>query len=325
MFYRLISKLFPRRVFESYKKLLDFAHIRIDPYKFTGFILSFGFGFAWVLAFGLGYMFQWNLWLTFIITFVAFEVTVYVWLLLSVDAKAKFIEKVLPDALQLMSSNMRAGFTPERALLLSARPEFGPLTEEIMRVGKEITVGKNIDDCLLGMASRINSDKFKKTMMLIVSGLRAGGELASLLDQTARNLRNQEFINQKVRANIRMYVIFIFAAICIGAPLLYGLSSFLVEVMTSILSEVEIPKESLAMNLPITITKVSVTPGFVITYIITSISITSILGGLMMGLILHGEEKYGFKLIPFVLCISIGLFFLVRFVVSNVLGGLFTF
>ena len=157
-----------------------------------------------IFAFWLGLILKWPPWLVFIVAFAGFQITVYMWIGLNVDAKAKFVEKVLPDALQLMSSNLRAGLTPDRALLLSSRPEFGPLSEELNKVGREIAVGKEIDKALMKMTERIRSEKLTKTMLLIVSGLRSGGELASLLDQTARNLRAQEFVDQKIRSSIKM-------------------------------------------------------------------------------------------------------------------------
>jgi pilus assembly protein TadC len=320
--YRLISHLYPKKILTSYKELLNFANLGVDPYRFTGFVLSFGFVFAWLAAFALGAMFKFNLWFTFVIAFVSFEVTVYIWLLLSVDAKARVIERALPDALQLMSSNLRAGLTPEKALLLSARPEFGPLTEEITRVGKDVMIGKDVAVALMDMTWRVKSDKLRKTMELIVSGLRAGGELAALIEQTARNLRDQDFVDQKVRSNIRMYVIFIFAAVSFGAPVLYGLSSFLVDVMQNVISKVDIPKDVGAMNMPLTITKVSISSDFVMTYVITSLVMTSVMGSLILGLISKGEEKQGFKLIPILIAVSILIFFSVRFLVSQLLGGL---
>jgi flagellar protein FlaJ len=325
-FYRIISAFYPRKILAKYKELLDYANLGIDPYKFTGFVLSFGFVFGWMAGFILGAMFKFNLWFTFAIAFFTFEITVYVWLLLSVDAKARVIERALPDALQLMSSNLRAGLTPEKALILSARPEFGPLTDEITRVGKDVMIGKEISTALMDMSNRVKSDKLRKTMELIVSGLRSGGELASLIEQTARNLRDQEFVDQKIRSNIRMYVIFIFSAVSFGAPLLYGLSSFLVDVMTNVISKVDIPAENMGtMSMPLTITKVSITPQFVMTYVITSLIMTSVMGSFILGLISKGEEKHGFKLIPILIAISLLVFFSVRFLVSALLSGLITF
>ncbi|MFH1331779.1 MAG: type II secretion system F family protein [archaeon] len=321
--YRIISMLYPKRIMSNYKELLDYANLGINPYRFTGFVLSFGFVFAWMAAFGLGAMFRFNLWFTFAVAFIAFEVTVYVWLLLSVDAKARVIERALPDALQLMSSNLRAGLTPEKALLLAARPEFGPLTDEITRVGKDVMIGKDVSVAMMDMTKRVKSDKLRKTIELIVSGLRAGGELAALIEQTARNLRDQEFVDQKIRSNIRMYVIFIFSAVSFGAPLLYGLSSFLVDVMQDIISKVEIPEESVGtMSMPLTISQVSISSEFIMTYVITSLIMTAVMGSLILGLISKGEEKQGFKLVPIMIAVSLLIFFAVRFLVSALLGGL---
>lgn len=324
--YRLISMLYPKRIMAKYRELLGYANLGIDPYKFTGFVLSFGFVFGWMAAFVLGAMFNFNLWITFGLAFLSFEVTVYIWLLLSVDSKARVIEAALPDALQLMSSNLRAGLTPEKALLLAARPEFGPLTDEITRAGKDVMIGKEISTALMDMAKHVKSDKLRKTMELIVSGLRSGGELASLIEQTSRNLRDQEFVDQKIRSNVRMYIIFIFSAVGFGAPLLYGLSSFLVDVMKEVISKVEIPTESTGpMSMPLTITKVSISSEFVMTYVLTSLVMTSFMGSLIMGLISRGEEKQGFKLVPILIAISIVVFFAVRFLISKLLGGLLEF
>ena len=324
MVYRLISKIYPRKLFDNYKKILDYANIKTDVTKFLGFIFIFGFLLGWVIAFPAAKMFQWNLIIVFITAFVVFEVFIYLWLVLSIEAKAKFIEKVLPDALQLMSSNLRAGLTPERALLLAARPEFGPLTAEINRAGKEIAVGKDIDDALLEITKRIKSEKITKTILLIVSGIRSGGELASLLDHTARNLRDQDFVDQKIRSSARMYVIFIFAAVGLGAPMLYALSSFLVEVLSNIIGGLEIPQNS-SIDMPLTITAVSISTDFVVKYVLIALTVTSILGSMAIGLISKGEERQGLKYAPILIAVTMAVFFIIKFFISTLLSGLFAF
>ena len=324
MVYRLISKFYPKAFFNKYKNLLKYANIRTDTTRFLGFIFVFGFLLGWVIAFPLAKMFGWNLLLAFFGSFITFEVFIYMWLALSIEAKAKFIERALPDALQLMSSNLRAGLTPEKALLLAARPEFGPLTQEINRMGKELTIGKDIDEALLGIIKRVKSDKIEKTIMLIVSGIRSGGELASLLDNTAHNLRDQDFVDQKIRSNVNMYVIFIFVAVGFGAPMLYALSSFLVEVLTNVLSSVEIPQTG-TLDLPVSITQVSISLDFVTKYVITALVVTSILGSMVLGLISKGEEKQGLKYAPILVAVTLAVFFVIRFLISTLLSGLFSF
>lgn len=324
MSYRIFSKIIPKNVAGKYVNLLNYTEISIEPYRFVGFVLSFGFGLAWFVAFLVAYFSKFSLWISFIAVFVSIEVGIYMWIMLSIDAKAKFVETVLPDALQLMASNLRAGLTVDKALLLAARPEFGYFKDELNRIGKEVTIGKSMEESLTDMTKRIRSDKLEKTVDLIVTGLRSGGELASLLEQTSRSLREREFVDQKIRSSIKMYTVFIFAAIGFGAPLLYGLSTFLIEVLTNLLSQIEIP-ENVGMSVPLRLSTIAVSTNFMLTYIIISLITTAVLGSLVLGLISKGEEKYGFKTAPFLVALTLAMFFLVRFLISSLLGGLFNF
>lgn len=322
--YRFLAKFYPKKLRGAYANLLMYSGIKVDCDRFVGFVAVFSFLLALVVTLYLA-LFVRIYFLIFFIGFLfAFQILFYFLLLLMADAKAKFVESVLPDVLQLMASNLRAGLTTDRALLLAARPEFGPFQDEINKVGKEIAMGRAISGALLEMAKRVKSERLNKTTILIVSGLGSGGELASLLEQTARNLRREMLVDSRIRANVMMYVIFIFVAVCFGAPLLFGLSSFLVEVLTEQLETVQVP-ESTTMNLPISFTKVGITSGFVVTFVIIFLITSCVLGSLILGLIAKGREREGLKFMPILIAISLSVFFLVRFAIKNMLGGLFGF
>lgn len=322
--YRFFSHFYPKKIREGYKSLLKVSDIRVDPNSLIGFILFFSLGISIALAFYFSLIFNIHVIILFLVFFFCLQALVYTWLSLKADAKARAIEKVLPDALQLMSSNLRAGITTDRALMLASRPEFGPFQKEINIISKEVTMGESLDKALMNLTKRVRSEKLEKTVYLLVSGIKSGGELAELLNQTSKNLRNQELIEEKVRSNVLMYVIFIFIAIGIGAPLLFGLSSFLVEVLIRNLANIEIPQVSAAgMSLPIAMTKISITSGFVITFAVISLLTNSIFGAFVIGLISKGKERYGLKLIPILAILSIGMFFIIRTIVSHLLSGLF--
>lgn len=323
MHYRIFSRIYPQKIRKAYKELLNYLDIRIRVENFVGFILISGFGLALAFSLFLSAYTKISVILLFIGFFLLIEFLIYILLVLKADAKGRFVEGMLPDVLQLMSSNLRAGLTPDKALLLAARDEFGPFKDEINRVGKEITMGTEIDSALLKMTKRIKSKKLNKTVLLIVSGLRSGGELASLLDQTAKNLRQEEFVDQKIRSNVMMYVLFIFAAIGFGAPLLFGLSSFLVEVLTENISAIEVPQTTLAESLPLSFSNINISIKFIMQFAIISMITSSILGSLILGLISKGDEKQGLKFAPILIIISLVVFFLTRFVIENMLGGLF--
>ena len=60
-------------------------------------------------------------------------------------------------------------------------------------------------------------------------------------------------------------------------------------------------------------------------YVILAICITSILGSMAVGLISKGEEKQGLKYAPLLIALALGLFFLVRWGISGMMVGLFSF
>lgn len=327
--YRLIARTYPKRIVEKYGGLLKYSSIKVDPEKFLGFIISFSFLISLLITFYSALIFKMAFLSTsfimlFLSAFIVPQIMVYFWLILQSDAKARFVEQILPDVLQLMSSNLRAGLTTDKALLLSARPEFGPFQNEINQIGKEITIGKDLGEALLDAGKRINSERLKKTMALIVSGLRAGGELASLLDQTAKNLRKEMIVDSKIRSNVMMYVIFIFVAVCFGAPMLFALSTFLVEVVTQNLQGIEIPEET-SMEFPITFSEINIDIDFILMFSVIFLVTSSVFGGLILGSISKGKEREGIKFMPLLLAVSLGTFFAIRFLIRTVLGGFFGF
>jgi pilus assembly protein TadC len=322
--YRYLSKFYPTKIRDEYVALLRYSDIRINAERFIGFVGAAGFLLSLALSFYSSIFLSVSPILLFFGFFVLIQIMVYFLLMLKADGKGKFVEDILPDVLQLMASNLRAGFTTDKALLLAARPEFGPFQAEITKVGKEVTMGRDIGKALIGMTKRIKSERFSKTITLVVTGLRSGGELASLLEQTAKNLRQEMLVDNRIRANVMMYVIFIFIAVCMGAPLLFGLSSFLVQILTQSLGSVDIPAD-LPMESPINFTEVGITTEFVILFSVVFLITSSILGSLILGLIAKGKARDGIKFMPAIIIVSLIVFFLTRIVMKGVLGGLFTY
>jgi archaeal flagellar protein FlaJ len=322
-FYRLISRIYPKKLREEFQQILLYNNITTNIDRYLGFIILVGFILGVLIGVLLRIFISVNIFLLIIGCFLIIQGTVYAYLVLSADGRAKFVETVLPDALQLMSANLRAGMTVDKALLLSARPEFGHFKEDINHIGKEIATGKEFGEALMSLTKSIRSNKLKKTFQLIVTGVASGGQLSDLLEHSASNLRQQRLVEQRVRSSVLVYVIFIFSAIGFGAPMLFGLSSFLIEVITDIFSRIEIPTADVASTLPLSFSKVSITPKFVNTYVIISMMITSIMGSLIIGLISKGKEKEGLKYMPLLILLTLILFFTVKFLIGTLLSGLF--
>jgi flagellar protein FlaJ len=247
--------------------------------------------------------------------FLVYEALFYALLALRADGKGRAVEAVLPDALLLMSMNIKSGMTTDRALIMSALTEFGPLEKELNRAGKQLLAGKEIRDALLDITTRIKSKQLDRTIRLIIEGVESGGELSNLLLQTAEDIQNTKLVQNEVKANVMMYMIFIFFAAGIGAPLLFGISTYLVGALSQQFATFQTTGASSFVGAGTT----RIDPGFLLLFAITSLSMTSFFGSMMMGIIKGGTEKDGLKMIPVMLVVSLSVFFFVRSIVAGIL------
>ena len=237
--------------------------------------------------------------------------------------RIKQMEHSFPDFLQLVASNLRSGTTIDKSILLSARKEFAPLDDEIFTVGKDITTGRSVEESLKEMSDRIGSDKIEKTILLIISGMRSGGNLAILLEQTSSNMTEREFVEKKASSNVLMYVIFIFIAVAIGAPMLFALSGIMVETMSNMMSTIPMGIENVNTNMPMSFSEMNVSLDFLFYFSVIFLIAIDVLACLVLGLVSKGEEKAGVKYLFPLLTISLAVFFSIKYFLSGFISGMF--
>ncbi len=321
----LPGRLLPKGVRDKYHQMMGYSTIKTKPDTFLGTAILAGLILSFVVTLLTSSYHPFPLVLVFVGYFMAVEIMVYTWIGLNISSKASQVDIALPDALQLMSSNIRAGLTIDKALILAARPEFGALEEEIRRVGRETMAGRNLSEAIERMTLHIRSDDLDRTVELIVSSLRSGGQLADLLDQTAEDIRDQQLVRKEISASVLMYVLFIFIAIVIGAPLLFAMSSFLVNLLTMNMNMIakEMPSDFDGMGgAPIKMGAAKISIDFIRTYTFISITLSCIFGAIIMGLILKGEEKQGLKYLPVMLIVAHLLYYVGSLVLESTIGGM---
>jgi len=250
------------------------------------------------------------------------------------DSRTNQVEEILPDALMLISANIRAGLTPDRAIWLSARPEFGLLEEEIREVGRETLGGRSLEDALKLLPLKIRSTVLERTVQLIEQGMRAGGELAQLLEEIARDLRTSQVMKKEIGASVLMYTIFIMFACLIGAPLLFGISTFFVKMSLGMESKIQssgagsMPGgDSGMISFQSMGDSICMTPGcdplqIITYYAVGSLVITAFFGALLIGIIQQGKAVRGVRYLPIFIGVSLIVFYVVRFGADLVFGGL---
>lgn len=322
-FYKTVFRMMPKGYREWIKYQLDCANFSIPMDDYVGFSLLYGLTLG-IILFLISFILRLTtVYMSIVLgisTFAVFEAVIHAIPLLVADKRAKFTDEILPDALRLISSNIRSGLTPDKAFLLSARPEFGPLEKQIRDSAKLTLSGLSIEEAIKNIPKKINSKALRRSIDLLVEGISRGGNLAGLLDELANDIRQTKILRNEVQAFVMMYAIFIFFAAGIGAPLLYGISSFLVKTMQEMGSRVSIDQSVPTSMKFMTFQGIEISQDFLMYYISISLGITAFFGSLLMGLIQEGKEKAGLKYIPILLIVSLSVFFFTRMFVERMFG-----
>jgi hypothetical protein len=311
-----IGSILPKFYRLKCQELLENADSKKSPEMFAGtaFLIS-----ILVLLFILGSTFLLNISLFYLITlsllgFILTEVFLHLNLFFLGRQRVKRMEKFFPDVLILISANLRAGMTIDKSIWTASRPEFGPLSEELNKVGKDVVAGKPIDIALHDMAERINSVFIKQTMKLIVEGIKSGGKLESLLREIANDIRSMERVSEEIKTNLTMYVMFIFFAAGVASPFIFGTSFKFVEVSIDLQAMALEVSEGATFVMGMNQGKIILSAEQLGIFYICQITIIIFFASLLLGLIQKGDEREGLKYLPFMLSLAILIFFLARWV-----------
>ncbi|MFB6213114.1 MAG: type II secretion system F family protein [Candidatus Nanohaloarchaea archaeon] len=245
----------------------------------------------------------------------------YVIVSIAAERRRKEMENVLPDALLLISANMKSGLNIEKAFLLSARDEFGPLAEELRTTAMQMFGGKPVEEALDDLEYRVKSGLFKETIKLLIDGLEAGGNSAELLESSADDIRNSMELREEINSNIRMYVIFIVMAAVIGAPLLFSISVYMSQTTAEMWAGTNIGDLQTGGQLGLTFQKPQVNTAFFEQFSVMAIIVINFFSALIISQIKNANVKEGAKYIPPMIAVSLILFFIIKGALASVMGG----
>lgn len=260
------------------------------------------------LGFGLAYGFVW--------------LAYHQYLDMAIYRRRREVEDVLADFLLLTSSNVRAGMTIDTALWNAVRPRFGVLAKEIEVVAKRTLSGEDLNTALYDFADSYNSPLLKRSVSLLVEGLTAGGEIASLLNDIALNIQETQIMRKEMASNVTTYAIFINFATVVAAPILFALAGELLKVVRQLSSRIALdPGEVQGGGFAFSGGSSLTYPDFLIFAILT-LSMTTIFSTIIVATIKKGNAREAVGSIPVSLVISLALFFIASYVLGGFLGDL---
>jgi tight adherence protein B len=125
---------------------------------------------------------------------------VYVWINSKAKKRMSLIEEQLPEAVELMVRSLRVGHPFSSSLQIVAKEIPDPLGTEMGLISDEAAYGRDMGDCLKGMAERIDMQDLRFLAVAVSIQSQAGGNLAEILDGLAKVIRSRFKLFRRVRA-----------------------------------------------------------------------------------------------------------------------------
>lgn len=253
-----------------------------------------------------------------VFTVIFASVLYYVCLFYKIEDRKEEIEKVLPDFLLIVVSNLHAGLSPFEAFIKAARPDFGPLKDEIKKTSTGSAVSQSLTHTFIELSKRVDSPMFQKTVLFFEKAVRSGGQTAKILQSIAREIRHIQEMRAELIVQSRSYVIFLIFMILLIAPFLFSVSTQFLSMFLKIKTQID-GNIGGPFSVPMFKGEVGITVGFVEYTIMVFLFFVSLFISFFIGSILRGKPLYGIKYFPVLATASIAMYFISKTMISGVL------
>ncbi len=105
----------------------------------------------------------------------------------------------LPEAMQMLAGSLSAGYSLPQALDNVSKESAGPLGQELNRSLLESRLGLPLEETLEATAQRMESKDFHWVVMAIRINRKVGGNLAEVLTNVGKTLRERERLRRQVK------------------------------------------------------------------------------------------------------------------------------
>jgi len=112
--------------------------------------------------------------------------------------RSKFVRQ-LADALMLLTNSLRSGYGFLKGLELIAKEMGDPISKELNRMLREVNLGTTVDDALLNLGRRVNSQDLDIVIGAYLVQKDVGGNLTEIMEKVAETIRERLRIQGDVR------------------------------------------------------------------------------------------------------------------------------
>ena len=228
--------------------------------------------------------------------------SLFTYVIVQQEKRAREIERTAPDFLRQLSSMLQVGLSFENAMEDMSQYGEGPLYDEMRRTIIEIRMGRNFDDAWRAMAKRLKSKELERIFGIILDGRKSGSSISTVLADVSDDLRDLMALKRERKSAVMMSVMFLLISAVVATPFAIGMVSVYSGFMQSYGMESEI-----ILTAPIA--------GEI--YLI----IHSVLVAFIISIIMYGEVKKGIKFSLPLAAASFGIFYFISTFGGTVLMG----
>ncbi|MCA0296147.1 MAG: type II secretion system F family protein [Actinobacteria bacterium] len=116
------------------------------------------------------------------------------------DRRRKAFGGQLDEVLQMMAGSLRAGYSLPQAVSTIAQEAEKPVSVEFARVTNETRVGRSMMEALNDVATRMRNEDFYWITQAIGINREVGGNLADVLDNVSKTIRERSAMKRQVAA-----------------------------------------------------------------------------------------------------------------------------
>jgi len=116
------------------------------------------------------------------------------------SSRAKSLNAQLPEAMDMLASALRSGFSFLRGLQLIASQMHPPISEEFFQVVEEVQFGASVSEALDNLINRTQDYDLELVVSAVQTQLEIGGNLAEILDNIGGMIRERVKLSGEIAA-----------------------------------------------------------------------------------------------------------------------------
>lgn len=201
--------------------------------------------------------------------------------------KLKGMEESFPEFLRSLSESQKSGITFPQAIVNSAKIDYGPLSEEIKKMGFQLSWGVPLPKVLEKFSERVKeSDFLRRSIAIILESYRSGGDVAEVMESVAESARLVKELESERKSKFNQQLLIMYAIYIIFIIIIVALNKILLPMFTLSASQ-DIGGMSFAMG--------TLDPEFYRTIFLHMILMQAVFAGLIAGQVGEGSVIAGIK------------------------------